>query len=325
MLRAMFWMILVRQALALRTDQATLPMSSENKTTSAVSMAAGDPAAPMATPTSAAARAGASFTPSPTIATAPWSRLSSATASTLSSGRMECLTWDSRRPTALATLRADPSLSPVTMAASTPIPARALTAAAAFLLTKSAAAATPRALPSTAAHTAVIPSPSHDSKAFRSPAASEDDHPFPAAASFTFPTTTNLPSTTALAPAPGMVLYETTSADASIFLSSASLSTAPAIGWEDWDSRDARWNKKCRSEHQFALRILSTESLPSVRVPVLSMPMAMTRPRRSRWTPPFTSTPPRAREAIPDTTVAGVDKTRAQGHPATRRLQANSR
>ena len=53
---------------------------------SAVSRAVSLPAAPIAMPTSAAARAGASLTPSPTIATEPYADFNSRTAATLSSG-----------------------------------------------------------------------------------------------------------------------------------------------------------------------------------------------------------------------------------------------
>ena len=55
--------------------------------TSALSMAASLPAAPMAIPTDAVARDGASFTPSPTIATGPYAASSSFNASTFSWGR----------------------------------------------------------------------------------------------------------------------------------------------------------------------------------------------------------------------------------------------
>jgi len=60
--------------------------------TSAVSIAAGEPAAAIATPTVARASAGASFTPSPTIAADPWEATRSRIRSSLSSGRRPCST-----------------------------------------------------------------------------------------------------------------------------------------------------------------------------------------------------------------------------------------
>ncbi len=54
-----------------RSRYGSFSRSSDISATSAVSSAASDPAAPIAMPTSAAASAGASFTPSPTIATVP--------------------------------------------------------------------------------------------------------------------------------------------------------------------------------------------------------------------------------------------------------------
>ena len=56
------------------------------RATSAVSSATSVPAAPMATPTLAAARAGASLTPSPTISTGPYFCASSTIRSTFCSG-----------------------------------------------------------------------------------------------------------------------------------------------------------------------------------------------------------------------------------------------
>src|SRR3990172_6779329 len=61
--------------------------SSAISATSAVSIAAGAPAAPIAMPTEARASAGASLIPSPTMATAPWEATSSSTFRSLSSGR----------------------------------------------------------------------------------------------------------------------------------------------------------------------------------------------------------------------------------------------
>ena len=57
--------------------------------------------------------------------------------------------------------------------------------------------------------------------------------------------------------------------------------------------------------------------LPSVSVPVLSKAMADSEPRFSNGPPPFTSTPPRAARAMPDSTALGVAIASAHGLAAT--------
>ncbi len=56
---------------------------------------------------------------------------------------------------------------------------------------------------------------------------------------------------------------------------------------------------------------------PSVSVPVLSKAIALSAPRFSSAAPPFTSTPPRAARATPDSTALGVAMASAQGLAAT--------
>ena len=73
-------------------------------TMSAVSMATSVPAAPMAMPTVAVASAGASFTPSPTMATGPMA-FSSLITRTLSSGSRSA--WNSSTPACFAMARGD--------------------------------------------------------------------------------------------------------------------------------------------------------------------------------------------------------------------------
>lgn len=62
---AMFCLAIPRVRRAMRTDAATLEGMSSMRTTSAASMAASEPMAPMAIPTSARASTGASLMPSP--------------------------------------------------------------------------------------------------------------------------------------------------------------------------------------------------------------------------------------------------------------------
>ncbi len=87
--------------------------SSAISATSAVSSAASLPAAPIAIPTSARASAGASLTPSPTIATGPCALRSSSIAATLSSGSSSART--SSTPSSAAIASAVPAPSPVSM------------------------------------------------------------------------------------------------------------------------------------------------------------------------------------------------------------------
>ncbi len=79
------WTAIPRERRAIRIASATRSSRSTTRTTSAASDEAVAPRAPIATPTSAAASAGASFTPSPTMIVGPNSP-SAFTASTLSAG-----------------------------------------------------------------------------------------------------------------------------------------------------------------------------------------------------------------------------------------------
>ncbi|MNR02172.1 hypothetical protein D3C85_1180140 [compost metagenome] len=110
------------------------------RTTSAASMAMSVPE-PMARPTSASARAGASLMPSPTKATLPYLALRRRTASTLPSGRTSATT--SSMPSRAAMAPAVRALSPVIIAT--------LRSSACRALIGSATAMTAASLPSMAA------------------------------------------------------------------------------------------------------------------------------------------------------------------------------
>lgn len=117
----------VRWAMAMLV--ATRLRSSSMMTTSADSLAAVDPRAPIAIPTSAAARTGASLTPSPTMATGRSGR--EATWVTLSAGSSPALT--SATPSCRPTWRAVTAASPVSIATSrTPSRCRACSVAVAL-------------------------------------------------------------------------------------------------------------------------------------------------------------------------------------------------
>ncbi len=106
-----FVFIMARVFLECFISHGSLPRSSDIRTISAASIATSLPISPIAIPRVATAIEGASLTPSPTIATYLKSLTISSTFLTLSSGRREAL--KSSRPTAAATWRAVPSLSPV--------------------------------------------------------------------------------------------------------------------------------------------------------------------------------------------------------------------
>ena len=134
----------------------TMPWRSPpSRVTPALSIATSEPA-PMATPTSAAARAGASLTPSPAMATIRPSARSRSTTAALSCGRTSA--WTSSMPSRRATASAVVRLSPVIITRRRPAAFRSRMAPAVVALTGSAMPRTPAAAPSTATKMAVAPS-----------------------------------------------------------------------------------------------------------------------------------------------------------------------
>ncbi len=85
------WSAMAREAFAMRMASGSGARLSTRRTTSAASAAAAAPRAPKATPRSAAASAGASLIPSPTIITGP-RRRSSMTTFVLSAGSRSAAT-----------------------------------------------------------------------------------------------------------------------------------------------------------------------------------------------------------------------------------------
>ena len=126
-------------------------------TTSAASRATSVPA-PMAMPVSARVSAGASFMPSPTMATLPWVLSRRITAS-LPSGSTPAIT--SSTPACLPMAWAVRSLSPVSMTTLRPMFCSSLMACGLSSFTVSATAMTPRGcfLVSLAKYMGVLPSP----------------------------------------------------------------------------------------------------------------------------------------------------------------------
>lgn len=95
--RAMFWITFHLACLEILTTFGMFRMSLDMRTTWPVCVASADPEIPIEIPTSAVARAGASFMPSPTMPTAP-SFLNSVTSLALSSGRSSAWTASMASP-----------------------------------------------------------------------------------------------------------------------------------------------------------------------------------------------------------------------------------
>mmetsp|Transcript_21806 Transcript_21806/g.64345 ORF Transcript_21806/g.64345 Transcript_21806/m.64345 type:complete len:201 (+) Transcript_21806:1037-1639(+) len=180
------------------TAVSTSARDARTSTTSAASTATSVPE-PMATPTSAWARAGASLMPSPTMATRRPSSCSAATARALCLGSTSAWVRLSSTPRSRATARAVRTLSPVRMLTRKPASRRALTTAAASGFKVSATATTAWATPSTQHRIAVLPSASRPAMQWFTEEATRT--PFSAAQS-RLPRTTVLPSTLQRTPLP---------------------------------------------------------------------------------------------------------------------------
>ena len=109
-----FWFTILLVLLATFMPTASLPISSSISTTSAASIAASEPIAPMAIPRSAAASTGASLMPSPTNAVlSPSAPFCFSIHSTLFSGSSSL--WNSSSCSSSATAAAVSLLSPVSI------------------------------------------------------------------------------------------------------------------------------------------------------------------------------------------------------------------
>ncbi len=117
----------------------------------------------MAIPTSACARAGASLTPSPTIATRTPPSWKRRTAAALSAGSTWAAVWS--MPMRRATESATACASPVIMATRRPMPCSRLTASADSGRISSSSARAPRTAPSATVKSTVRPCPDHCSAA----------------------------------------------------------------------------------------------------------------------------------------------------------------
>jgi hypothetical protein len=139
-----------------RRDEPITVMSAASRATSVPD--------PMAIPRSACASAGASLTPSPTMATTRPASCSSLTVATLSSGRTPANTSRAGIPTAAATRPATCALSPVSRIGRSPSSVRSAMAGAEDSLRVSCRLMIPATRPSTATQIAVAPASSAASR-----------------------------------------------------------------------------------------------------------------------------------------------------------------
>src|SRR6266511_2184512 len=193
---------------------------------------------PIARPRSAWARAAASLTPSPTIATTLPSACSRLTTSTLSAGNTSAMTrpgasalpaGSSVMPTSAATARATVELSPVSSTGVRPSARSSATAWRLVGLTASATASTPRAAPSQPTATAVRPAACAAAIACARSAGRSGTR---SASSRARPTYTVWPSTTPCTPTPSTLPNPVTGGSAPT-RSAALAAMARAMGCSD--------------------------------------------------------------------------------------------
>ncbi len=304
---AIFWTIRERANLPNLKAHGILQRSSFRRAMSAVSNATSAPA-PMAMPTSAAASEGASFTPSPTIATVPCSSFMAEMTSFLSPGRRPALYEPI--PVLEATALAVASSSPVNMVVFTPNSLSVERAEADSVRTSSESPITPRISCPVPTNTAVSPL---SLIAAAASAISSGSSTSKSVKSLGFPTWTFRPPTRALAPLPLMDTKCSPTSKRTPDLS-ASATIALARGCSDRASTDAAIARTSSARTVSALGTTAFTTIrPLVNVPVLSKATAFTFPKSSRWMPPFTRTPNLAALAMAATTVTGVEITKEQG------------
>ena len=290
-----------------RMASAAARRSPETSVRSEASMATSVPV-PIASPRSAWARAGASLTPSPTMATtrpSPWRR---PITSAFSEGSTSAMT--SSMPTSAATARAVVSLSPVSSTGRSPSALSAATASAEVGLTVSATTSTPRTAPSQAATIAVRPCASAACLAASSSAGIATLH---SAMNAARPSTTPWPSTTPSTPRPSW-LAKPSSAGSVPSSSRAARAIAWAIGCsEASSSAPAMASSSPRSwpaAGTTSIRLMR----PLVTVPVLSSTIVSTLRVDSRISGPLMSSPSWAPRLVPTSSAVGVASPSAHGH-----------
>ena len=261
---------------------------------------------PMAMPTSAAASAGASLTPSPAIATTRPCAFKSATTWLLRSGRISAST--SVMPSFAATARAVTLLSPVNITTRMPDLRKASSAACVVDFTASAMANIPAALPSMAAKMALAPSLRRSSARAASAVTST---PSPSRNS-RLPISKARPSTLPRTPLPFGASKSSTGGSV-MPRACAAATMAAARGCSLARSAPAASRSTSSSASPSAATMATSDMRPSVRVPVLSTTSVSTSSIRSSASALRTSTPAWAPRPTPITMDIGVARPSAQG------------
>ena len=297
-----------REARLSRTAAGTSVRRLFIRTTSAASIAISVPA-PMAMPISARVRAGASFIPSPTIATLPCSFRERITAS-LPSGRTPAIT--SSTPACAPTAFAVRSLSPVSITTRMPMFRSCFTASGLSGFITSAAAMTPSSFPSRAKHSGVLPSPESLSVSARSSSGISEFSEM----NFTLPPRSAEPFSFAESPLPGRAVNSSVSCGAAPFSEQYAM-TAEASGCSLRDSSaQAELSSSPRVTPAAGITSVTAGS-PFVMVPVLSSATMLTFPVSSSETAVLNSMPFFAPMPLPTIIATGVARPSAHGQLMT--------
>ena len=282
----------------------------------------------MAMPRSAWASAGASLTPSPTIATtAPpsWRR---ATASAFPAGSTPAITCSI--PTSAATACAACSLSPVRRIGRRPSQVSSATASALVGLTVSARMKTARARPSQAAATAVLPSRSASSTTAARDGSSARPRP---ARSIGRPTSTSRPPTRPSTPRPLRPANDSTASSGPRLAAAAAI--ARPAGCSEAASREPASRSASASDVPGAAVRATSDGRPRVTVPVLSSTTVSIRRVDSSTSGPRIRMPElgaapgadeeRGRRRQPERAGAGDDQDGDRGRERERQARHRSR
>ena len=271
---------------------------------------------PMAIPTSASLRAGASLMPSPAIATCLPPARSIFTWATFPAGSISASTVSS--PSCLATAAAVRRLSPVSMTSFRPSAWRSLMASAVVALIGSATARIPAILPSMATNITVLPS----SWRFKADASSGSKSvSFSSRRKSGFPTITTRSPTVPATP-PAVTERKSFTGSREMPWSFAPLTIAAASGCSLPCSREAASIRKFFGSNPSAGSTSINLGLPSVSVPVLSTTKVSTFSKRSSASAFLMSTPSCAPRPTPTMMDIGVARPRAHGQAMMRTATA---
>ena len=276
-------------------------------TTSPASTATSVPL-PIAMPTSACASAGASLTPSPTMATTAPATCSRRTSATFPSGSTPATTRST--PAAAPMALAVRSLSPVSITTESPKPCRRSIACRELARMGSDTATRPASIPSTATYTGVLPC-AESSAACGASGATEMP---PSCRKAALPTASVFDATTPCAPRPVME-WKRSGVVSTRPRAVAARTIASASGCSLERSSDAVHCRRSSSATGDVGTITRsvTSGFPSVTVPVLSSTTVVRSPARCSASPPLISTPSSAPLPLATITAVGTARPMAQG------------